>query len=318
MEQNEIYAALPGVLLPWYEKNARDLPWRHTKEPYRVWVSEIMLQQTRVEAVIGYYERFMEAFPTVQALAEADEARVLKLWEGLGYYSRARNLQKTAKLLTETQNSAFPVDGNVLRIIMRMTADDRPIDLPQVKKEIGEALCKVYPKGHCGAFTQALMELGACVCTPKSPKCEVCPTQSFCRAYKAGNVTKYPVKRPKAAKKTEERTVLLLECNGRFAVEKRSETGLLAGLWQFPNVPQKLDAQTAVQTAQSFHTDPKELMLETHKTHIFTHIRWEMTGYVIRCNAMSEAFTWASLAELEREFALPTAFRQFSDELKTL
>ena len=213
MEQNEIYAALPGVLLPWYEKNARDLPWRHTKEPYRVWVSEIMLQQTRVEAVIGYYERFMEAFPTVQALAEADEARVLKLWEGLGYYSRARNLQKTAKLLTETQNGAFPdtaealeklpgigaytagavasicfeqpaaaVDGNVLRIIMRMTADDHPIDLPQVKKEIGEALCKVYPKGHCGAFTQALMELGACVCTPKSPKCEVCPTKSFCRA----------------------------------------------------------------------------------------------------------------------------------------
>ena len=349
MEQNEIYAALPGVLLPWYEKNARDLPWRHTKEPYRVWVSEIMLQQTRVEAVIGYYERFMEAFPTVQALAEADEARVLKLWEGLGYYSRARNLQKTAKLLTETQNGAFPdtaealeklpgigaytegavasicfeqpaaaVDGNVLRIIMRMTADGRPIDLPQVKKEIGEALCKVYPKGHCGAFTQALMELGACVCTPKSPKCEVCPTQSFCRAYTAGNVTKYPVKRPKAAKKTEERTVLLLECNGRFAVEKRSKTGLLAGLWQFPNVPQKLDAQIAVQTAQSFHTDPKELMLETHKTHIFTHIRWEMTGYVIRCNAMSEAFTWASLAEIEHDFALPTAFRQFSDELKTL
>ena len=276
MEQNEIYAALPGVLLPWYEKNARDLPWRHTKEPYCVWVSEIMLQQTRVEAVIGYYERFMEAFPTVQALAEADEARVLKLWEGLGYYSRARNLQKTAKLLIETQNGAFPdtaealeklpgigaytagavasicfeqpaaaVDGNVLRIIMRMTADGRPIDLPQVKKEIGEALCKVYPKGHCGAFTQALMELGACVCTPKSLKCEVCPTQSF-------------------------------------------------------------------------HTDPKELMLETHKTHIFTHIRWEMTGYVIRCNAMSEAFTWASLAELEHDFAVPTAFRQFSDELKTL
>ena len=112
--------------------------------------------------------------------------------------------------------------------------------------------------------------------------------------------------------------MLLLECNDRFAVEKRSETGLLAGLWQFPNVPQKLDAQIAVQTAQSFHTDPKELMLETHKTHIFTHIRWEMTGYVIRCNAMSEAFTWASLAELERDFALPTAFRQFSDELKTL
>ena len=324
MEQNEIYAALPGVLLPWYEKNARDLPWRHTKEPYRVWVSEIMLQQTRVEAVIGYYERFMEAFPTVQALAEADEARVLKLWEGLGYYSRARNLQKTAKLLTETQNGAFPDTAEALEKLPGIGAYTAGavasicFEQPQVKKEIGEAHCKVYPKGHCGAFTQALMELGACVCTPKSPKCEVCPTQSFCRAYTAGNVTKYPVKRPKAAKKTEERTVLLLECNGRFAVEKRSKTGLLAGLWQFPNVPQKLDAQIAVQTAQSFHTDPKELMLETHKTHIFTHIRWEMTGYVIRCNAMSEAFTWASLAEIEHDFALPTAFRQFSDELKTL
>lgn len=188
MEQNEIYAALPGVLLPWYEKNARDLPWRHTKEPYRVWVSEIMLQQTRVEAVIGYYERFMEAFPTVQALAEADEARVLKLWEGLGYYSRARNLQKTAKLLTETQNGAFPdtaealeklpgigaytagavasicfeqpaaaVDGNVLRIIMRMTADDRPIDLPQVKKrDRGGALQGLLERAlrrvHAGAY----------------------------------------------------------------------------------------------------------------------------------------------------------------------
>ena len=191
MEQNEIYAALPGVLLPWYEKNARDLPWRHTKEPYRVWVSEIMLQQTRVEAVIGYYERFMEAFPTVQALAEADEARVLKLWEGLGYYSRARNLQKTAKLLTETQNGAFPdtaealeklpgigaytagavasicfeqpaaaVDGNVLRIIMRMTSDDRPIDLPQVKKGALQglperALRRVYAGAH-GAWRVCL------------------------------------------------------------------------------------------------------------------------------------------------------------------
>ena len=203
-------------------------------------------------------------------------------------------------------------------MILRLTAcADSPADV-RVRRRIGEELSAVYPAGHCGDFTQALMELGACVCTPKSPKCEVCPTQSFCRAYTAGNVTKYPVKRPKAAKKTEERTVLLLECNGRFAVEKRSKTGLLAGLWQFPNVPQKLDAQIAVQTAQSFHTDPKELMLETHKTHIFTHIRWEMTGYVIRCNAMSEAFTWASLAEIEHDFALPTAFRQFSDELKTL
>ena len=207
MKQNEIYAALPGVLLPWYEKNARDLPWRHTKEPYRVWVSEIMLQQTRVEAVIGYYERFMEAFPTVQALAEADEARVLKLWEGLGYYSRARNLQKTAKLLTKTQNGAFSdtaealeklpgigaytagavasicfeqpaaaVDGNVLRIIMRMTADDRPIDLPQVKKEIGEALCKVY---HAESSRRRSWSSARVSVRRKAPSAKSAPRRAF-------------------------------------------------------------------------------------------------------------------------------------------
>ena len=210
MEQNEIYAALPGVLLPWYEKNARDLPWRHTKEPYHVWVSEIMLQQTRVEAVIGYYERFMEAFPTVQALAEADEARVLKLWEGLGYYSRARNLQKTAKLLTETQNGAFPdtaealeklpgigaytagavasicfeqpaaaVDGNVLRIIMRMTADGRPIDLPQVKKEIGEALCKSTRKGTAVRSRRRSWSLARVSVRRKAPSAKSAPRRAF-------------------------------------------------------------------------------------------------------------------------------------------
>ena len=335
-------------LLGWFQAHARALPWRADREPYHVWLSEIMLQQTRVEAVRGYYARFLAAAPDVFALAALPEAQLLKLWEGLGYYNRARKAQACAQEIAARggvwpdtvegllalpgigpytagaiasicfERPAAAVDGNVLRVCARVLDDATPIDSAAHKAALTAALSACYPAGHCGDFTQALMELGACVCTPKSPKCEVCPTQSFCRAYTAGNVTKYPVKRPKAAKKTEERTVLLLECNGRFAVEKRSKTGLLAGLWQFPNVPQKLDAQIAVQTAQSFHTDPKELMLETHKTHIFTHIRWEMTGYVIRCNAMSEAFTWASLAEIEHDFALPTAFRQFSDELKTL
>lgn len=210
MGQNEIYAALPGVLLPWYEKNARDLPWRHTKEPYRVWVSEIMLQQTRVEAVIGYYERFMEAFPTVQALAEADEARVLKLWEGLGYYSRARNLQKTAKLLTETQNGAFPdtaealeklpgigaytagavtsicfeqpaaaVDGNVLRIIMRMTADDRPIDLPQVKKRWGRRFARSTRKGTAARSRRRSWSSARVSVRRKAPSAKSAPCRAF-------------------------------------------------------------------------------------------------------------------------------------------
>ena len=346
MEQNEIYAALPGVLLPWYEKNARDLPWRHTKEPYRVWVSEIMLQQTRVEAVIGYYERFMEAFPTVQALAEADEARVLKLWEGLGYYSRARNLQKTAKLLTETQNGAFPdtaealeklpgigaytagavasicfeqpaaaVDGNVLRIIMRMTADDHPIDLPQVKKEIGEALCKVYPKGHCGAFTQALMELGAMVCVPNgAPKCESCPLQELCLANAHGTWEKYPVKEAKKAKREEEKTVFYLTCDGCLAVRKRESKGLLAGLWELPNVEGKLDAAQALLFAEKAGCEPSELLKSVERVHVFTHIIWRMRCYYIVCKEKSPEFVWASDARRKTDVALPTAFRMFVEE----
>ena len=345
MEQNEIYAALPGVLLPWYEKNARDLPWRHTKEPYRVWVSEIMLQQTRVEAVIGYYERFMEAFPTVQALAEADEARVLKLWEGLGYYSRARNLQKTAKLLTETQNGAFPdtaealeklpgigaytagavasicfeqpaaaVDGNVLRIIMRMTADGRPIDLPQVKKEIGEALCKVYPKGHCGAFTQALMELGATVCGPnRAPQCEVCPIAALCLARAHGTAAALPVKAPKRAKRAEDYTVFCLRCGDRLAVERRPEHGLLAGLWELPNTPGLLDERQAGEYASGQGLGDVRLRSARDGRHIFTHIVWTMRCYTLECSAMPPRYHWATPDELREEISLPTAFRQFVD-----
>ncbi len=228
---NEIYAALPVRLLPWYRENARDLPWRRSREPYRVWVSEIMLQQTRVEAVVGYYNRFMEAFPNVQALAAAEESRVLKLWEGLGYYSRARNLQKTAKLLVETRGGRFPdtaaelqklpgigaytagavasicferpsaaVDGNVLRIIARITAEARAVDLPAVRREIAARLEAVYPAGNCGMFTQALMELGACVCTPKNPDCARCPMRGVCAAQAAGRALHFPVKLPKSGK----------------------------------------------------------------------------------------------------------------------
>ena len=207
--QNQ-YTALPALLLPWYRESARDLPWRHTKEPYRVWVSEIMLQQTRVEAVRGYYDRFLTALPDIQSLAEADEEQLLKLWEGLGYYSRVRNLQKAAKTVMEQHGGVFPtaqadlralagigdytagaicsicygqpraaVDGNVLRIAARITEDFSPIDLADTKKRVAENLEKVYPAGECDLFTQALMELGACVCTPRSPHCGACPLYSI-------------------------------------------------------------------------------------------------------------------------------------------
>ena len=200
---NDIFSQLPGLLLPWYEKNRRELPWRQDKEPYHVWLSEIMLQQTRVEAVKGYYARFLEALPTATDLAEASEETLYKLWEGLGYYTRVRNLQKAARQIVELHNGRFPtsyddiralagigdytagaicsicfdlptpaVDGNVLRVCTRLTLDPSPIDKPATKKALTEALAAVYPK-ESGTFTQALMELGATVCVPNgAPKCE--------------------------------------------------------------------------------------------------------------------------------------------------
>lgn len=342
ISQNTQYTRLPKVLLPWFSENARDLPWRRDTEPYHVWVSEIMLQQTRVEAVRGYYERFLEALPNIEALARADDEALLKLWEGLGYYSRVRNMKKAAQEITENHGGEFPksykevlalpgigaytagavcsicyeqptaaVDGNVLRIISRITESFDPIDLPETKKRIAEELERVYPKDRCGAFTQALMELGACVCTPRSPKCEICPAKAFCLAAKHGTAGDLPVKLPKRQKKEEQRTVFLLEHDGKLAIQKRAEKGLLSGLWQFPNVEGTLSPEEALKAAQGFGTAPSEMVKELHKTHIFTHIKWEMTGYHIRCAAESAEFIWTAPEKLTEAYALPTAFRIF-------
>ena len=342
MQREDIYAALPGALLPWYASHARDLPWRRDREPYHVWLSEIMLQQTRVEAVRGYYLRFLDAFPTLRDLAAADEARLLKLWEGLGYYSRARNLQKAARVLCDEYGGVFPdtrealeglpgvgpytagavasicferpcaaVDGNVLRVLSRLTADGAPVDLPATRADIAARLEAVYPAGACGAFTQALMELGAVVCTPKSPKCGLCPANGFCLAAARGETARYPVRLPKREKRTEKRTVLLLECEGRFAVERRSASGLLAGLWQLPNLTGERTADEAMAEAAALETQPAQLCRELRRTHVFTHIRWEMVCYHIRCRCAPMRFVWASPAELRETYALPTAFRIF-------
>lgn len=338
---------LPARLLPWYEANARRLPWRETREPYRVWVSEIMLQQTRVEAVIGYFTRFMEAFPTLSALASADEARVLKLWEGLGYYSRARNLQKAARCIMDEHGGCFPeraaallklpgigaytagavasicfeepvaaVDGNVLRVAARFLADDTPVDLPAHKKALEAALTAVYPKESCGAFTQALMELGATVCTPKGPSCGACPLSDVCAAKERGTPQCYPVRLPKRDKRVEERTVLLLYAGDALALCKRPDKGLLAGLWELPNLPGTCTPEEAVAAAVSLGVAPVDVVREVRKTHIFTHIRWEMTGYTVRCAEPSGALTWALPEALDTVYTLPTAFRVFLEQEK--
>ena len=225
-----LFSQLPGLLLPWYELHKRDLPWRRDREPYHVWLSEIMLQQTRVEAVKGYYARFLDALPTIEALAEAPAEQLNKLWEGLGYYSRVRNLQKAAKQVVEQHGGVFPadhaairdlagigdytagaigsicfglptpaVDGNVLRVCSRLTADDAPIDKPQTKKDLTAKLAAVYPQGRCGDFTQALMELGATVCVPNgAPHCEACPLSAICQPIKRALRRSCPSKRRKS------------------------------------------------------------------------------------------------------------------------
>lgn len=334
--------AIVEPLLQWYDEGHRDLPWRREAAPYRVWVSEIMLQQTRVEAVRGYYERWMQAFPDVRALAAADEAQVLKLWEGLGYYSRARNLQKAARQIMERHGGTFPrdaadiralagigdytagaigsicfeyptaaVDGNVLRVVSRVTGSDAPIDKPETKKKIGVDLSAVYPAGHCGDFTQSLMELGATVCTPRGARCGVCPLADICAAKREDRVDALPVKGEKRARKIEERTVFFLEYEDKVAICRRPPRGLLASMWQLPNLVGKLEVQSALAAAADFGVQPISIERAVDRVHIFTHIEWQMTCYYLRCALPASDFVWATRAELSDRYALPTAFRQF-------
>ena len=336
---------LPAALLPWYEANKRDLPWRRDREPYHVWLSEIMLQQTRVEAVKGYYARFLEALPTVEALANCDDDALHKLWEGLGYYSRVRNLKKAANVILEQHGGQFPslyeqiralpgigdytagaicsicfdqptpaVDGNVLRVISRLTENDTPIDLPARKKEVQAQLAEVYPS-EAGAFTQSLMELGATLCGPNwKPRCEECPCKEFCMGALYGTAEQYPVKLPKKGKKQEDRTVFVLSCDGKFALEKRPEHGLLAGLWQFPNVSGKLETEQALDQAERWGLKPRDIRKQIERKHIFTHICWQMRGIYLEVAEPAEQFVWLTREQIDGEAALPTAFRQFWEE----
>ena len=307
--ENDVFKKLPLVLIPWYRENKRDLPWRHTKDPYHVWLSEIMLQQTRVEAVKGYYARFLDALPTIEALASCDDGKLHKLWEGLGYYSRVRNLKKAANQIMTLHGGIFPreyekiralagigdytagaissicfdspraaVDGNVLRVVSRLTEDATPIDLVAQKRAVTAALEAVYP-AEAGEFTQALMELGATLCGPNwAPRCEACPCRDFCGSALHGTAQQYPVKLPKKEKRLEERTVFILSCDGRYALVKRPATGLLAGLWQFPNVSGKLETSDALEAVQQLGLRPREIIKQIERQHIFTHIIWKMRG----------------------------------------
>ena len=340
-----LFSKLPSALLPWYAQNKRQLPWREDRNPYHIWLSEVMLQQTRVEAVKGYYTRFLQALPSVEALASCDDDTLHKLWEGLGYYSRVRNLKKAAQILVDNYGGIFPqdhreilalpgigdytagaicsiafdlptpaVDGNVLRLVTRLTENNTPIDQPAFKKQITAALAQVYPR-EAGAFTQALMELGATLCGPnRKPDCEQCPCRDFCGGYLHGTAEKFPVKLPKKERKTEEKTVFILSCDGLYAVEKRPNRGLLAGLWQFPNTTGMLEPTQALELLEEMGLAPRQLLRQIERQHIFTHILWKMRGIYIELQKPSGNYRWMTAEQIQAEAALPTAFRQFWEE----
>jgi len=334
---------LARTLPDWFETHRRDLPWRRDREPYHVWLSEVMLQQTRVEAVRDYYLRFLAALPTIPALAAAGPDTLQKLWEGLGYYNRVRNLQRAARIVVEEYGGRFPtdyaairalpgigdytagaiasicfeqptpaVDGNVLRVVSRVESSFEPVTEQRVKKDVAARLAAVYPVGRCGAFTQSLMELGATVCLPNgAPRCGECPCRAFCRGYAGGVAARLPVRAAKKERRVEKKTVFLLRCGARFAVVRRPDQGLLAGLWSFPNVDGFLTPQQALDQAAAWGCEPEAVERSVERGHIFTHVRWELRCYAVSCRAAGPGFRWVTPETLEREIALPTAFRQF-------
>ena len=335
---------LPPPLLRWYRENARDLPWRKTQDPYRIWVSEIMLQQTRVAAVLGYYARFLDAFPTVEALASARSNQLMKLWEGLGYYSRARNLQKAARLVTDQggfpdtyegllelpgvgdytaaaiASAAFArreaaVDGNVLRVVTRLTDDHSDIAAPQTKKNIRAQVQTVFPEAEADVriFNQALMELGATVCVPNGPpKCLFCPARDLCLGRARGTAENLPVKAPKKSRRVEDKTVFLLLREGKLALRKRPASGLLAGLWEFPNVEGALDESAAGEAVRAWGLEPKAWRNRLTAKHIFSHVEWHMTGYTLEAAGEGpEGFVWVDTLE---QHAVPSAFARYREE----
>jgi A/G-specific adenine glycosylase len=335
-------------LLDWYHKSHRILPWRETADPYYIWISEIMLQQTRVEAVISYYNRFIKELPTVYDLADVTEEKLLKLWEGLGYYSRARNLQKAAKQIVSDYGGQLPadfkalctlpgigeytagaiasiafgipvpaVDGNVLRVIARILAITDDITSPKTKKYIADRITPIIPKESTGDFTQSLMELGALICLPNgAPLCNQCPLSFCCKAKKQQLISQIPRKKEKPNRKIEQKTVFALFCENRLALRKREEKGVLSGLWELPNTDSWLTQEEIKNTLLQWQLEP--LTIEKQKTvhHIFTHIEWRLSYYFITVKQPSPFFEWVTLQELEEQYPLPNAFRQYEKQIK--
>lgn len=323
-------------LLDWYEAFARDLPWRRSRDPYRILVSEVMLQQTRVNAVIGYYERFLTAFPTLSALANADEQNLLRLWEGLGYYSRARNLKRAAETACERFSGALPgdydlllslpgvgeytagavasiafnlpvpaVDGNVLRVLARLYNDAADVADPAVKKRFRTKLFEIMPKDAPGKFNQALMELGALICVPNGPpRCDACPIREFCAALAAGTAEDLPKRSAKKPRRIEEKTVFALTMDGCPLVYPRRE-GVLKGLWQLPDAPGEFSREEIFAKLTEWGLSAAGEIALVRKKHVFTHIEWHM----LVCQAEVSGNVPEGFSRFTGEGALPAAYR---------
>lgn len=334
-------------LLEWYDSGRRILPWREDPEPYHVWLSEIMLQQTRVEAVKPYYDRFLRELPDIESLAEVEEEKLLKLWEGLGYYNRARNLKKSAIQIVTEYGGEMPddydrlvkltgigsytagaiasiafgkpvpaVDGNVLRILSRLRSDDRDIMDSKVRKSIEEELRGVIPQERPGDFNQALMELGAIVCVPNgSPKCGECPWAEFCQARIQGRVSEYPKKKAGKARGVEKKTVLLIQYEHRIALCKRPEKGLLAGMYEFPSMEGNQNEEQVISYLKNLGVMPLRIRKLKPAKHIFTHKEWHMTGYFVRVDELTGMgeYVFVDPAEIKDKYPVPSAYAAYMD-----
>ena len=334
-------------LLEWYAEHARVLPWRETVSPYRVWVSEIMLQQTRVEAVKPYFERFITALPDIRALAECEEEQLLKLWEGLGYYNRVRNMQAAAQTVMQEYGGELPadyekllslkgignytagaiasiaynipvpaVDGNVLRVIMRVTSDDSDIMKQSVRKRVEQQLQDAIPKDRAGTFNQALMELGATVCLPNGePMCDNCPWKKLCGTAALGNWQEIPVKKKAKARRIEAKTVLVIRDGDRVVLRKRPKKELLADLYEFPNYEGHLTGEEALGIIQKLNLHPIRIQKLEDAKHIFSHVEWHMTGYMIQVDSLTREeakLLFVEVQESERKYPIPSAFSAYT------
>ncbi|MCI8590418.1 MAG: A/G-specific adenine glycosylase [Clostridiales bacterium] len=339
--------AITTKLLCWYDENKRDLPWRHAKEPYHIWISEIMAQQTRIQFLLAYYNRFITLFPTVESLAAAPEEEVLKAWEGLGYYSRAKNLQKAARVIVQDYSGRIPdtkeelialpgigeytagailsiaydkpvpaVDGNVLRVFARLEDDDTDIMQPAAKRTTAKRVEQLFPAARAGCFTQALMELGALVCIPQNPKCENCPLVQDCYAFASHRQHILPIKAAKAAPKECEKTVLVIvNETGEILMRQRSET-LLSGLWEFYMAEGRLTERQAMEHLCSLGFVDGVITPMGAAKHVFSHIIWHMTGYMcrVRGKILLSDYCWVD-ADTRAKLAVPAAFRHYVHQL---